>query len=256
MSTQSSSWDNARIHAYVDGALDPETAARLEADSRNDAALAARIARQRELSARLRAEYDPVLEEPIPQRLRDALAGPSPSAAITPIGAARKAPPRPSWSLREWGALAAAVVLGAVLGPVVFRDSTGLPIVTEGGRLVAAGYLDAALSTQLAGTTTEDALARVDLSFRATDGEYCRVFALRAAAGGVACRRDGRWTVQVLDTAAAPTSEPGGFRQASSALSPAILSAMTALGASEALTSDEERERLGSGWDVGATVPP
>ena len=148
-----------------------------------------------EALARLRAEYDPTLEEPIPQRLRDALVGPTPSAAITPIGAARKTAPRPSWSLREWGALAAAVVLGAVLGPVVFRDSTGLPIVTEGGRLVAAGYLDAALSTQLAGTTTEDALARVDLSFRATDGEYCRVFALRAAAGGVACRRDGRWTV-------------------------------------------------------------
>ena len=37
MSTQSS-WDNARIHAYVDGALDYETAARIEADSRSDTA--------------------------------------------------------------------------------------------------------------------------------------------------------------------------------------------------------------------------
>ena len=85
MSTQSS-WDNVRIHEYVDGALDVETAARLEADSRNDAALAARIAQQRELSARLRAEYDPVLEEPIPKRLHDALAGPKSRAAIAPIG--------------------------------------------------------------------------------------------------------------------------------------------------------------------------
>lgn len=255
MSTQSS-WDNARIHAYVDGALDSETAARLEADSRNDAALASRIAQQRELSARLRAEYDPVLEEPIPQRLRDALAGANPSAAITPIGAARKAPSRPSWSLREWGALAAAVLFGALLGPFVFRDSTGLPIASEQGRLVAAGYLDAALSTQIAATTTEGTLARIDLSFRATGGEYCRVFALRAGMGGVACRRDGRWAVEVLDSAAAPTSETGGFRQASSALSPAILSAMTTLGASEALTPEEERQHLGSGWDPAVTVPP
>jgi len=249
MSTQSS-WDNARIHAYVDGALDSETAARLEADSRNDAALAARIARQRELSARLRAEYDPVLDEPIPQRVSDALVGPKPSAAVTPIGAARKAAPRASWSLREWAALAAAVVLGAVLGPFVFRASSGLPIANDGGRLVAAEYLDAALSTQIAGTTTEGTLARIDLSFRATNGEYCRVFELRTGRGGVACRRDSRWSVEVLDAGASPTSEAGGFRQASSALSPAILSAMTTLGASEAMTPDEERQRLGSGWDT------
>lgn len=255
MSTQSP-WDNARIHAYVDGALDSETAARLEADSRNDAALAARIAEQRELSARLRAEYDPVLEEPIPQRLRDALVGPNPPAAVTPIGAARKTAPRPSWSLREWGALAAAVVFGALLGPFIFRDSTDSPIANEGGRFVAAGYLDAALSTQIAGTTTEGALVRIDLSFHATGGEYCRVFALRAGMGGVACRRDGRWAVEIMDAAGTPSSEAGGFRQASSALSPAILSAMTTLGASEALTPEEERQRLGSGWDAGAAVPP
>lgn len=249
MSTQSP-WDDARIHAYVDGALDSATAARLEADSRNDAALAARIARQRELSARLRAEYDLVLEEPIPQSLRDALAAPKPSAAVTPIGAAQKTAPRASWSLREWAALAAAVVLGAVLGPFVFRGSSGLPIVSEGGRLVAAEYLDAALSTQIAGATAGDTLARIDLSFRATNGEYCRVFELRTGMGGVACRRDGRWSVEVLDAGASPTSEPGGFRQASSALSPAILSAMTALGASEAMTLDEERQRRDSGWDA------
>ena len=90
MSTESS-WDNARIHAYVDGVLDPETSARLEADSRPDAAFAARIAQQRELRTRLRAEFDPVLEEPIPQRLRDVLAASEPGAAVTPIGAARKA---------------------------------------------------------------------------------------------------------------------------------------------------------------------
>ena len=255
MSTQSS-WDNARIHAYVDGALDSETAARIEADSRSDAALAARIAQQRELSTRLRAEYDPVLEEAVPQRFRDVLAGPNQSAAITPIGAARKAAPRPSWSLREWGALAAALVFGALLGPFIFRDSTDLPIANKGGRLLAAGYLDAALSTQVAGATTEGTLARIDLSFRATGGEYCRVFALRAGMGGVACRRDGRWTVEIMDAGGTSSSETGGFRQASSALSPAILSAMTTLGASQALTPDEERQRLGSGWDAAATVPP
>jgi len=138
----------------------------------------------------------------------------------------------------------------------VFRDSPGLPIVSEGGRLVAAEYLDAALSTQIAGAATEGALARIDLSFRAAGGEYCRVFTLRAGAGGLACRRSGRWSVEMLDAAAAPTSANGGFRQASSALSPAMLSAMQTLGASEALTPDEERQRLDSGWNAAVPVPP
>lgn len=253
MSPQSS-WDDARIYAYVDGALDAETAARLEADSRNDAALAARIAQQRELSARLRAEYDPVLEEPIPQRARDALAAPKSGAAITPIGAARKTGSRPSWSLREWGALAAALALGAVLGPFVFRDSTGLPIASEGGRLVAVEYLDAALSSQAAGAAAEGALARIDLSFRASAGEYCRTFRLRTGPGGLACRRDRRWSVEMVDAAVAPAPEPGDFRQASSALSPAMLSAMAALGAGEVLTLEEEQQRIGSGWDA-VTAP-
>lgn len=249
MTTQSP-WDDAIVHAYVDGELDAATSARLEADCRNDAALAARIARQRELSARLRAEYGPVVEEPIPQRLRDALMHPNSSEAVIPIGGARKTAPRPSWSVREWGALAAALVFGALLGPFVFRESSGLPIANEGGRLVAAAYLEAALSTQIAGTATEDALARIDLSFRAANGDYCRVFTLRTEAGGLACRRDGRWAVAMLNAPAEPTSEAGGFRQASSTLSPAMLSAMTALGASDALTPDEEQQRLGSGWDA------
>ena len=253
MSTQSS-WDDGQIHAHVDGALDADTAARLEADSSNDAALAARIAQQRELRARLRAEYDPVLEEPIPQRFRDALANPDSGAAVIPIGAGREPGRRPAWSLREWGALAAALAFGALLGPFVFRDSTGLPFASEGGRLVAAEYLDAALSTQMTGAATEGEAARIDLSFRAAGGEYCRTFTLRSGAGGLACRREGGWSVELFEAAAA-SPEIGEFRQASSALSPAMLGAMTALGASEALTADEERQRIGSGWDT-PTVPP
>ena len=44
--------------------------------------------------------------------------------------------------------------------------------------------------------------------------------------------------------------DDGGFRQASSALTPAMLGAMNALGASDPLTADEERERLRAGWDA------
>jgi hypothetical protein len=250
MSTRSS-WDDTQIYAHVDGELDAETSARLEADSRTDATLAARIAQQRALRARLREEFDAVLDEPIPQRLSDALAGPKPDGAVTPIGAARRDPGRAAravWSAREWTAVAATLAVGVLVGVFGSRGSGGLPFESEQGRLVAADYLDTALSTQLAGAAPQDAAARVGLSFRTADGEYCRTFALQAGTGGLACRRDERWSVELLDGAVEPGSD--GFRQASSALSPAMLSAIDALGAGDPLTADEERQRLASGWDA------
>ena len=128
--------------------------------------------------------------------------------------------------------------------------ASGPPIETEQGRFVAAGYLDTALSTQLAGAAPEGAATRIGLSFRAASGEYCRTFGLQSGAGGVACRRNGRWSVELLDGAASQPSAAGGFRQASSALSPAMLGAVTALGAGDPLTAEEEKQRVGSGWDA------
>jgi anti-sigma factor RsiW len=247
-----SDWDDAQIHAYVDGALDADAAARLELDGRGDTALAARIARQRELRASLRASFDPVLDEPIPQRLLDALAGPEQGAVVMPIGAARKdrsAAGRRTWSLREWSAMAATLVLGALLGQFVFRQD-GSPIEPAQSGWVAAAYLDAALSTQLSGAADAEAAARIGMTFQAAAGEYCRTFALRGGAGGLACRREGRWSVELLDGRGAQPAGDDGFRQAASAVSPAMLGAITALGAGDPLTTDEERQRVGQGWDA------
>ena len=243
-----STWDSAQIYAYVDGELDAESAARLEADSRADPALAARIAQQRELRARLRTEFDPVLNEPIPERLGAALASPARGSAVMPIGAAPRAA-RPVSSPRQWLALAATLAVGVFVGVFASRGPSGSPFETDEGQLVAAGYLDTALSTQLAGAAPDDAVATIGLSFLAAGGEYCRTFALQAGPGGLACRRDGRWSVELLDGAA---SQPGSddFRQASSALTPAILGAIEARGAGEPLTADEERQRVRSGWDA------
>jgi hypothetical protein len=93
--------------------------------------------------------------------------------------------------------------------------------------------------------------ATIGLSFLAAGGEHCRTFALQTGPGGLACRRDGQWRVELLDGAA---SQPGSdeFRQASSALTPAILGAIEARGAGEPLSADEERERVRSGWDTAS----
>jgi RNA polymerase sigma-70 factor (ECF subfamily) len=192
---------------------------------------------------------------PKEQRLSDALSGPGPGAAVTPIGAARRdagRAARAAWSLREWSAVAATLAVGVLVGVFGSRGSGDLPFETRQGQLVAAAYLDTALSTQRSGAAPQDAAARIGMSFRAAGGEYCRTFALRTGASGLACRRDERWSLELLDGAATESAGADGFRQASSALSPAMLGAISALGAGDPLTPDEERQRLASGWDAAS----
>ncbi|HTQ36404.1 MAG TPA: hypothetical protein VMH77_05150 [Steroidobacteraceae bacterium] len=242
-------WDDAQIHAYVDGELDAGSAARLEADSRADAALAARIGRQRELQRRLRGAFDPVLDEPVPQRLHETASGAA-SAGVVSLDAARhaRAGRRRAWSPREWAAIAATLVLGVLLGALAFHMPGSLPVEMRQGRLVARGQLEAALSTQPSGPAA--GTTRIGPSFRAADGTYCRAFYLRSGPSGLACRQQGHWAVQLLDEAGSGHEEAAdGFRQAGSPLSPAMLGTITALGGGEALTRAEEQQHLQSGWD-------
>ena len=92
------------VHAYVDGQLAPERAARLEAAVASDPELAARVAEMRQQNALLRDALDPALAESIPARLLE--------AAAVPVARAT--------ALRRWSgpafALAATLVLGVGLG--------------------------------------------------------------------------------------------------------------------------------------------
>lgn len=243
--------DDALLYAWVDGELDAAAAARMAAAVKADPALAARAARQRALRAQLQTQFAPVLDEPIPARLLTAIG--APPAAVTDLDRARArrdAPARPRWALPEWSAIAATLVTGTLLGALVFRTPTGLPIESVDGQLMARGDLDAALSMQPAGTAPAEAVARIGLSFRAGDGAYCRTFSLRTGPDGLACRRQGHWAIQVLDHSEPSPGAPGDYRQAGSALSPALLGAITALGAGDVLSSEQERQQLRSGWEA------
>jgi len=59
------------LHAYVDDRLDPERRRAVEAELAQSPEDAARAAAYREQTAALHALYDPVLGEPVPERLRD-----------------------------------------------------------------------------------------------------------------------------------------------------------------------------------------
>lgn len=242
----SARWTSAEIHAFVDGELDATRAAQMQADARDDAELAAHIARQRELRARLGTAFDPVLDEPVPAQLLRVLEGGS--GAATPISAARRRParlvaPRPLW----WGAAAAGVLVAALLGWSMPRH-VDAPLVSDEDGLLAAGALAEALTQRIAATRTSDAGVLVALTFRALDGRYCRVFSLDSGIDGLACRSGETWRVESIGRSPAGDTPVSEYRQASSALSPSVLTAITRWQAGDALTPEEERRIRDAGW--------
>lgn len=185
---------------------------------------------------RMAAAFDAVLHEPVPDRLSALLA--QPSAQVVDLGAAR-ALRRGMSSWAAWGGMAATLLLGTLLGTRLAQTGE------DGqGRLVATGAIARALDQQLA--SAPGGAVAVQVSFKARDGRYCRSFST-AATAGLACREaDGAWALQQL--AAVDAGPGGGMRQAASALPPAVLAAIDARMAGEALNAEQERAARDAGW--------
>jgi hypothetical protein len=239
-------YDDETLMAYADGELDESLNAEISSAIGRDPALAQRVARHRALRARVAEAYSPVLHQPVPERLLAAAGGPQRRAEVLQFPTRASGNEARRWGAREWLALAASLVLGMLLS-WQFVAPTGDPLVAaSNGSLVARGALARALDSQLASTQRPEDPVQIGLTFLGQDGSYCRSFALkRAATAGLACRVSGEWRIPVTAAAASPEA---GVRQASSP-PPAVLSAIEARIAGDALdAAGEERARLG-GWD-------
>lgn len=104
MSAVANPIDDTELHAYVDGQLTPDRIAAMEAALRQDPELSARVTGLRDVNAALRDALDPILAEPIPERLLAAATAPA-----TRSVAARR------WFVPAFAA-AATLVLGLGLG--------------------------------------------------------------------------------------------------------------------------------------------
>lgn len=250
------------LMAYVDGELDGETSAAVGAALARDPELAARVERQRKLRLAVHAAYAPVLVEPMPQRLLDAARGAATTPATSPAGPAGKDAARAilsprRWTWFEWGAMAASVVLGVLVGGVFLSDSRQVPpaadLVADRTGLLARGALARALSEQLAGAQAADAPVRVGLSFVSTAGEYCRTFTLvqggaAARLGGLACKSGGQWRLQVIAQDDRPGATSGEYRTAGTENPPLVLRAVEDRIRGVALDAEAERAAQQRGW--------
>jgi len=226
-----------KLMAYVDRELDAASAAEIEALAASDPQLAARIERQRALRTAIHAAFEPVLEEPVPGRLRDLASGAQP---------ARAAPPR-RWAWFEWGAVAASLALGVAIGATFLRESaSGGDVLAQQGQLVAGGNLAKALSRQLASNQPAEAPIRIGLTFLSGDGKYCRTFTReQGSLAGLACNQAGAWHLEVLAQAA---SNAGEYRLAGGTLPAPVLRAVDERMQGAALDATAERAAMERGW--------
>jgi hypothetical protein len=155
---------------------------------------------------------------------------------------ATRPPPAP-WRAREWTAMAASLLVGVFL---TWRFM-GNDIVAGKGSLVARGELAQALNMQLAANQATDVPVAIGVTFKSSDGAWCRSFLVRkSATAGLACRADGQWRIPVTTGI---SMQEGDFRQAATqSMPPAILEAIESRRAEDSLGANDELAARDSGW--------
>jgi len=247
-------YSDETLMAYADGELEPAERAAIERAMQADPAIAEAVARHRALRQDIAAAFAGILDEPVPARLQPPAAAPvAPAAPVLSLDAARAAraaqaapaPTRRRWSWPEWGALAAMLMVGVLVGKMVPQG--GQPAIAgNGNQVVAQGELASALDRQVGG---KDASAvRVGVSFAARDGAYCRSFVMGTSAG-LACREGGQWRIPVMAETGAEAQ--GAYRQAGTDLPPAVLDAIDARIAGKPLDAAGEEAARAQGWKGG-----
>lgn len=229
-------WDDELVAAYADGELHSLIQDRFEEALERDDTLRARVERERMLRARLGGHFDPVMDEPVPERLRAMLEAPAP-AEVIPIERARN---QRRLMHRAWipAAMAASLAVGLFGGQFLSGDGgiSTLP--------AADGALAEALDTQLASAPASAADTRIGTTFRDGAGRLCRTFD-GAEVAGFACRDGGAWRIEML--APGSGSQDGGYQQATSGAMLVLQAAQERM-AGEPLGEEEERRLRDSGW--------
>ncbi|WP_242201519.1 anti-sigma factor family protein [Sphingomonas hankookensis] len=224
--------DPETLAAYADGELDPLSARRVERAIADDPAFAAEVERHHALTARLRGSFATLDTQPMPAGVEALFARPDNVVAF-PV---RKPAPKPQ---RWWGAIAASLVAGLLLGQLVPRSGSDLGF--EGGTAVAQGNLARALDTQFASTQGAQAPVKIGITFRDRAGALCRTFET-GTTGGIACAGNkGLWRVQALQGGAETTTT--AYAQAGSPIA-AVLAQAQAMAAGDPLDAAGEAAAL------------
>lgn len=239
------------LMAYADDELDAQTRAAVDAAMASDPEIARRIDQHRALRTRVQSAFNRVLDEPVPARLLSVVRSESVAQRgdnVVPLR--RRSVQR--WGWPQWSAIAASLIVGVIAGRLtLLRAGNPGPTVTRNGRMLASSALADALSGQLAADQTAGGPVRLGVSFRSKSGEYCRTFTLRqSASAGLACRAADGWEINVLARESSPDilAGSGAYRQAASAVPPAVAAAVSGEIAGEPLDAPAEAAARARDW--------
>lgn len=251
---------DAELAAFMAGTLDDEALIdAIEAAINADPSLAQRaeaLTAGDDLAPLVRDAFAPVLTASVPERL---IAAASPrEAEVVDLAAARaaKAPALPvpandtggriTWRWPQFGAIAASLALGVMIGGPLLQGGAKAP---AGESLVlASADLAAMLDTAPSGQRTDLAMlgeGEVVLTFRDAEGRLCRQFMIEGKAGtsdAVACAGGGGWQVEAYGRRAAPAGE---MKLAGGDAAPAVVAAVDAMIDSDPLIGADELAELG-----------
>lgn len=260
--------DEETLMAYVDGQLDPQRRAAVEAALADDPEAQATARMFRESAARARDAFDPILREPVPERLLAAINAPA-AGKVQDIRLARRGAarffPQTAWAR----AAAVALLVGAGAGYLSVQwwraplDATthvaiADPLLHEALETTASGAVFARRESE--GDVGRDIMPL--LTFRDTANRYCREFesAFKGAGEarvsyGVACRENGAWQPQAVmtGTLVAPTlrADPAARSEYVPAMGGAVAgfdAVVRQLMVDGPLKPDEEAALIGRGW--------
>ncbi len=232
--------DEESVFAYIDGQVEGEELARIQAMIDADPALQAMVVEHCALADRLQSGFSTILEEPIPAALLERV---SAGADVSSLAAARtrREQRRVAWNNSNWGAMAATFAAG-LIGGAIFTGGLEGPVVERGGHLVASGQLEHALNSQLASTQGANAPVRIGLTFKNHSGTICRSF-IAEAAEGVACREGSDWQLQGL--LAGENGRTGDYRMAASSGTAELVDRLIA---GDTFDQAQERAALATNW--------
>lgn len=234
-------FDRATLAAFVDGELDLVTAKRIEKAMDTDPLLAKTVKDEIALRSKLVNHFAPVLDEALPDHLT-ALLTQAKADNVDESLNKRRTERAAIWyrpSVKQWGAMAASLVVGLMIGGTALNRDSAM-VTDQGGQLVASGALVDALDTQLASAQPINAKIRIGTSFAAKEGGYCRTFE-SVSLDGIACNISGDW--QLRHTLSG--KKAAQYRQASAGV---LADAAAAMMASEPLDTAQERATLARGW--------
>jgi hypothetical protein len=232
--------DRAMLEAYVDGALPPEEAARVEAHLARSPADRRYVEQLGQMNALLTAAYAAPMREPLPAGLRGLFAG-------------RRRRRLPLWPTAAAAlASAAALLAGLAVGWSLLQPAPGIVVGPVASTLPLHDLLEEMPSGHTAALRGAGDVVLV-ASFLDGAGRPCREFESADTAGSartraVACRESAGWSVLVALTEPDVAEERDAFVPAAGFSASAFDVVLDHLDAGMVLPPDEEAALIARGW--------